>query len=63
MEVNVRQKTVLEVSHEGKILSETIVSSDSPVGILHDAEMLKKAWLVERMVQAQKEDEKAAEAQ
>lgn len=55
-----KQKSVLEVTIENKTYS-LICESDSPLGSLHDALMQMKGWTVDRMIAAQKEEQKIAE--
>lgn len=56
----IKQKTILEVKI-GENIYELSCSSASPLGELHDALMQMKGYCVDRMVQAQAEEQKVAE--
>lgn len=57
-----KQRSILEVKIADKTY-ELHCDNDSPLGCLHDALMQMKGWAVSRMVEAQKEENAAAEAQ
>ena len=56
----IKQKTIIEVKIGDRIY-ELSCSGDSPLGELHDALMQMKGFCVERMVQAQKEEQEVAD--
>lgn len=56
----IKQKTIIEVKIGDRIY-ELSCNGDSPLGELHDALMQMKGFCVERMVQAQKEEQEAAD--
>lgn len=55
-----KNKAVLEVKIEDK-LYEFHCDADSPLGRIHDAMMMMKGWVVDRMAAAHKEEYEAAE--
>ena len=55
----ISQKTVIEVEVAGKMYR-LYCDNDSPLGCLHDALMMMKGIIVERMQMAQKEEEAIA---
>lgn len=57
----IKQKSVLEIKIEEKLACEIYVSNDIPLGLLHDGLMQAKGWVVDRMIQAQKEEEAISE--
>lgn len=57
-----KQKSVLEVKIEDKLVCEIYVNNDCPLGLLHDGLMQAKGWVVERMIAAQKEEQEASDA-
>ncbi len=57
-----KQKSVLEVKIDEKLVCEIYVNNDCPLGLLHDGLMQAKGWVVERMVAAQKEEEAVSES-
>ena len=58
----IKQKTIIEVKICDRIY-ELSCSGDSPLGELHDALMQMKGFCVERMVQAQKEEQAVSDHQ
>lgn len=60
--MNIVQHTKLKVEKDGKevVLD---VAPDMPLGLLFDALMELKGYIVERMVSSHKEEEKASEEQ
>ena len=60
MTVNVAQISRLRIETNGKIV-DVICDSDMPLGLLHDVLMQHKGWVIERMINAQKEEEGASE--
>lgn len=57
--MELKQKTILEVEIEGRAY-QLECPIDAPLGQLHDALMQMKGYCVERMVQAQKEEQEVA---
>jgi len=63
MEIKLVQKSVLEVWENDKLISQTIVESNLPLGTMHDSLMMQKGWTVDRMIAAQKQEQEIAEQQ
>lgn len=58
--MELKQKTYLEVEKGGKVV-QLVVDQDMPLGLLFDALMAYKGYVVDRMTKAHKEEEEAAE--
>jgi hypothetical protein len=57
--MNILQKHSLEVEKDGKLI-QLVVDNDMPLGLLFDAVMEIKGYLVDRMTEAHKEEAEAA---
>ena len=60
--MDINQKTYLNVEKGSKLVT-VVVDQDMPLGLLFDALMELKGYVVERMVSAQKQEESEAEEQ
>lgn len=60
--MEIKQKTFIETEKDGKLV-QLVVDNDMPLGILFDALMELKGYVVERMVKAQKEEKAEAKKQ
>lgn len=57
--MNILQKHSLEVEKDGKLI-QLVVDNDMPLGLLFDALMELKGYVVDRMTAAHKEEAEAA---
>jgi len=60
--MEIKQKSYIEVEKDGKLV-QIVVDADTPLGLIFDALMEAKSWVVQRMTAAHAEEAAEAERQ
>lgn len=60
--MEIKQKSYIEVEKDGKLV-QIVVDADTPLGLIFDALMEAKSWVVQKMLNAHSEEEAEAERQ